>query len=617
METELPINIADCLAQAPILSGCNRQELARLATRVEVRQIGAGDKLFEANEPAATAYLLCSGTARLMLDGREVTQVSTGFLGEEAAINARAYLADAVAIHPLLVIAIPRESLHHLLRYTPTAVSGFYDSLINHYTDSQPPQLEKLEKKDDKQISSLQPVGWVATMAIPTMVYWYCSAKGMDSRAVNYLAVFSATTLMWIFRLLPEFIPAIFLVLASIILGVVPTKVVLSGFSSGSFFMAMSVFGIGAVLVRSGLTYRIVLWLLRRSPQSQLGYQFSMLVLGLLLTPVLPSANGRVALILPLLKDMKHSLRYKRGGVAATGLAAAAFTGVGLFSPVFLTSKSINFVVYALFPGQVQYQFSWGYWAMAAAVAGLVMLLGHLIFSWLFFRNDEEPKLDRERVLAQLAIIGPVSRDEWIALGAIALFFLGVLTASLHKIHPPWIGLAVFYLLLALGVFSKSNVRRDINWPFLLMLAGMISIVQTMSHLGLDAEIKQQLEWLGVYMHDNLYLFLLLLSLAIFLVRFVVPNNATIILTCSLFLPIAEAQGINAWLIAFIVLLISDGWFMGYQCTYYVAFREGAEEDGVKLYEDRKMLLYNLCMNFVRVVAIFASLPYWRELGLL
>jgi len=169
-----------------------------------------------------------------------------------------------------------------------------------------------------------------------------------------------------------------------------------------------------------------------------------------------------VTLTLPILREINQSIRYKGGGMAATGLAAATFSGATLFESVFLTSKSINFAVYALFPAQVQFQFSWGYWTIGAAVAGLVLLFSHFNLSWLLFRNDETPELDRERILSQLSIIGPVSRDEWIALGAIGLFLVGALTSSIHHIQPPWIGLAVLYILLSLGLFSESNIRRCI-----------------------------------------------------------------------------------------------------------------------------------------------------------
>ena len=68
---------------------------------------------------------------------------------------------------------------------------------------------------------------------------------------------------MWVFELVKEFLPALFAILLILILGLAPTDVVLSGFSSSGFFMAMSILGLGTVIVLSGLSFRFLLWLLR------------------------------------------------------------------------------------------------------------------------------------------------------------------------------------------------------------------------------------------------------------------------------------------------------------------------------------------------------------------
>ncbi len=620
------IDIASVLTKAPILSKSNPHELARIVHLVEVKSFAAGEMLFEVYQPARIFFLLCSGTVIIRSGKRDVEKVTSGFVGEEAAIKRSAYISDAVAEGSVQVLAIPGDIIQPILQNAPRMLAEFNSSLTNHYAKPYPPSTDssapdgsgkKGQETQEIAVSIMQPIGLLAAMVVPTLLYFYLSGMAIDSRSVNYLLVFSVTIIMWGFRLMPEFVPALFLMLASIILGVVPVRVVLSGFSSGSFFMALSVFGIGSVLTASGLTYRLALWLLKKAPRSQFGYECAMLLVGILLTPILPSANGRVTMVLPIVEDILQSVRYKRGGIAATRLAAATFTGITLLSAMFLTSKSINFAVYDLFPAQVKYQFTWGYWLVAAALAGMVLLAGHFFFSWLIFRNDEKPILNKKRVDAQISIIGPAGGNEWIALGAVVIFILGALTSSLHKIQPPWVGLAVLYLLMALGLFSKTNLRKNIDWGFLMMLAGMISIVKTMAYLGLDNYLKLHLQWMGVYMEENFYVFLLLLSLITFVIRFIMPNNASVILLCTAFLPIAEAQGVSAWIIAFIVLLISDAWFAGYQCTYYVVFREGTRKKRVDFYSERRMLLYIFCINLVRIAAVFASVPYWKALNLL
>ena len=412
---------------------------------------------------------------------------------------------------------------------------------------------------------------------VPALVYFLGLQSELPWGSINFLTVFSAAVVMWVFRLVPEYIPALFIVMAVIVLGLVPTNVILAGYSSGSFFMALSVFGIGAVLVQSGLTYRLALLILRYTPHSGFFYQLSMFIIGILLTPVLPSANGRAGLVAPLILDMSDILGYKRGGPGITRLAAAAFAGISLFSACFLTAKSVNFALFGLFPTQVKDQFTWGYWVYASMIAFAVLFITYLVFTSICFRCKEKSSLSKEHLVAQLDILGPMKVTEWVALFGILLFIVGVMTATIHKIQPPWIGLAILYILLTLGSISRQGFRQEIDWPFLLMLGGFVGLVKTMSFLGIDSWFAEHLNWLGRFMGTDFYLFVLLLAGVIYLVRLVVPNSAAIILVASIFMPLAMHQGINPWVIGFIVLMFSDGWFMPYQSSYYLAMLSRAQ----------------------------------------
>lgn len=420
---------------------------------------------------------------------------------------------------------------------------------------------------------------------------------------------------MWVFRVTSEFVPAIFAVLSLIILGVVPKGVVLSGFSSGSFFMAMSIFGIGAVLVASGLTYRIILLMLRYMPKRQGSYWFGLLSIGVLMTPVIPSANGRSALVAPLFKDMLSTLHFARTGKAATRLAFAAFTGVSLFSSVFMTSKSANFVVFGLLPPQVQERFDWLYWLLASGVALLVFLLFSILLCKILFRNREVPRLSSEVINAQLKMLGPMNLFEWAALVSIIVLSVGIMTKPLHKIEPAWVAMILLYTLLTLGALGKKQFKERIDWSFLFLLAAMIGVVATMSHIGLDIWFARHLAWLEPYMKNNFELFVLMLSVTVVVVRLVIPNTTAIVLFSTIFVPIASSTGINPWVVVFIILTMSDAWFFRYQCSYYLLFAELAGDD--RNFDSRLMFRANMLANVLRLVAIYASIPYWKALAIL
>ncbi|MEM7020479.1 MAG: SLC13 family permease, partial [Pseudomonadota bacterium] len=517
----------------PIFSTCQRRSLSRLVPLVQKITIKAGEYLFEAGESANNLYYVVSGTLKMMSGRRCYDWVSEGFIGEEAAVNAEVYVTTALAEDiEVTVLAFPRNGLQEVVDDNPTAGSDFYKSLINHTTYkhafniAEPPEKQKASGRDWTPA-----FGWLLAIIVPALIYILAGEMTtLSPPAVNFMGIFSAAVVMWVFRLVPEYVPAIFIVMAVIVLGLVPNSYILAGYSSGSFFMALSVFGIGAVLVQSGLTYRFSLWILYHTPKSPFFYNLAMFMIGFLLTPVLPSANGRAGLVAPLVTDMVDILGFQRRGTAATRMAVAAFAGISLFSAAFLTAKSVNFALFGLFPEQIKDQFTWGYWVYSSAAAIGVLLVGYLIITRLMFRTKEQPTVSVEHLKRQREILGPLSLIEWVALFGIVLFVLGVMTADSHKIAPPWIGLAILYILITLGSLSKTGLKQDIDWPFLLMLGGFVGLVKTMTFLGIDQWFAGHLAWIGDFMSGNIYVFVMILGAAVYIVRLVVPNNAAVIL---------------------------------------------------------------------------------------
>ncbi len=611
-------DIADKLQHTTVFSACTAQDLARVIPKVTIRFFQQGELLFQGGTPAENLYLLSAGSVKLVSGKRKVKEISSGFVGEEAAVNIPRYMSDGLVEIPAEVLVIPREAIKRLADTNPEVARNFYNSLLDHYktAEDQPEQaVADTIKRGRLSAGIVKPVGWLLAMIVPASVLIFCTGTDLDWSSRIFAAIFSSVIVMWVFRLSAEFIPCILALLVLVFLGIAPVGVVLSGFTSGSFFMAMSVFGLAVVLVASGVTYRFVLVALKYFPNSRFGYTLSIFLTGFLLTPVFPSANGRVSITTPLLTDLVEALGYKPGGKAATQLAVASFSGLSLFSGAFVSSKAINFVVFGLLPPQVKEQFSWAYWAFASAVFVLVIFLLYMLFSYLMYRNDELPVLSREQLDAQLRILGPPSSKEWAAIAGVLLFFIGIATSSIHKIDTPWIGLVVLYIFLALGTLSKREFQKDINWPFLIYLGGLIGLATTMSYIGLDQWIGTKLLWMGQYMRENFMLFVFLLFILITLVRFAIPNNATVVIFATIFIPIAQISGINPWIIGFIILTLSDGWIMPYQCTYYVQFMEETRHH--KIYNQNSMLVFNMLSNFIRLGAVYASIPYWRLLGIL
>jgi len=609
--------MAQELRTAPILSDCSVQELARVVPYAVEHYLEDGQIIFRSGSPALILYFVRSGKVQLKAGDRIITEIEQGFVGEEAAVSSDFYMADAIAVGDTEVIALPREAIAKVSASGTMALDRFYSSLLSHYShtpgkvNASRSPIDRLKKSD-----IVQACGWIFSILVPAILYLILEQNGeFDWNSEMFLVVLSSTIVMWVFGMVPEFIPGLFCILSLLILDIAPSGVILSGFASGSFFMALSLFGLGAVLMGSGLTYRMVLWLSRFIPKTEFWYATSLFLTGLVMTPILPSANGRIGLLAPILKDTIDATGVKPGGRAASHLAFAVFSGASLLSHVFLSSKSANFVVYGLLPIQIQQQFSWIYWLQASLVIGLSTLILYFISTKLLFKANESFTISGQQVEAQIDTLGPLSSQEWISLISTVVLLLGIVTASIHKIQLPWIGLGVLFLVLSLGILKKNEFRTEIDWPFLILLGSLVGISEAMSYLGLDTHFGGYLAWMGDSMKSNFSFFILILSSMILLVRFVIPNTTAVAIFATILIPMAESKGVNPWIVGAVILNISDAWFFPYQCSYYLQFQELLTKE--PLFNEKLLLRGNFVSTLIRFFSIYLSLGYFSYMGIL
>ncbi|WP_221034035.1 SLC13 family permease [Legionella jordanis] len=458
-------------------------------------------------------------------------------------------------------------------------------------------------------------MGWLTALVLPAFLFFLLKETTMNWACTNFVVIFSAALNMWIFRLVPEYVPAVFMILATIILGLAHQNVLLSGFGSDSFFLALGVFGIGAVLVKSRLFYRLSLLILNHLPKNKFLLQLVLFGIGLLLTPVMTAQSARVSLIAPLLEDMRKTAGLKSKSMAANSLACAAFNGCILLSVMFLTGKSSNFVLFGMLPEQTQWQYGWLNWLFVASVPGFILIALFLLLNSLQFRNEDELLINRLAIGRELRLLGKLNNYEWAAILSITGLILGLAFSSWHQIPSAWISFAIFFILLTLGILNKDDFKNGINWPFLFYLGAIIGIMRCVQEIGIDAWIVDYLFWLSQIANQNQVLFLILVYVLSWLGGLLFGTMAAPALMFTLLMPVAQQAVLNSWLIAFVILMATEAWIFPYQSSYFLCFEEWAKE--TQAYDLRKTVTLNAWFSVLRLLAILLSIPFWRAVGVL
>ena len=601
------------LRETPLFRDMAPARFVRLLGAMEPLAYRAGEVVARAGEPAAGLLLAAQQDFQLVTPGGREVAAPTSSCGEEIAAGIDRYALSAVARRDGAGWSVPADALRAFARDNPECVGRAFSEFTSRLAmepvarPSMPPPRRQL------QVGLFEVIGWTMAVALPPLAYLLGAYIGWTPQAAMTIAIGTAMIVLWVFALVDEFIPPLLAIVAILFVGLAPPAVALAGFSSAGFVMLVGVFALAAIITASGLSYRAMLWLLLKMPDRPLFHRSVLLFGGFALSPVMPSGNNRLSLLLPLYRDMLEGLKVPPGSRAATGLMAATFSGAMLMSPMLATSKSANIVAVSLLPAQIQAEFLGLFWGLAAGVAALGVTVLHGVLSAGLFRGPAPRSLPKERIVEQLALLGPLAPAERLASLGFLFFLAAAGSYAWHQVPMAWFAGVVLVVLLISGQFSKQDFRREIDWPMLFFLVGLDSITRIMDHHGLQVALAGALAPWFQFVDGRLEVFVLAALAVTLLVRLVLPLTAGMLASFVILLPIAEANGIHPWICLFLATMFSDIWFLPYQSSVFLQFTSQVAPDS---FDRRRFFLYNNGMNVARVVVAYASIPWWRWLGL-
>lgn len=604
-----------CLQACPLLAHVPEARLARALGAMERCDFEAGAVLFARGDRAEALFLIASGTVRLTAPSGRSVALTAPHCGEEAAAGIVARAATAVATTTVCAWRIPREVLDDLAQAHKTLPSDAALALAAALSGEPllPPRGSRPQPTAPAHIEVKHRIGWICAILLPLVTGSAVFAGDADVPTVLYTAIITVTITMWVFTLVDEFIPPLVGLVATLFTGLAPPSVALSGFASPTMVTLLGVFALSAVLSASGLTYRVMLRMLRGLPDRPAWHRAALMMGGIVLSPVTPSGNNRLSLMLPLYQDVVDGLRLPSRSAAATAMLAATFSGAVIFSPMLSTSKSSNLVALGMLPEQLQEDFLGLYWGVAAALAALLCTaLPLLALRWLIPSEPTAP-LRKDRLSAQLAMLGPMTSRERVALAGFALFLVGSATVSWHHLSSAWISGSVLVGLLASGVFTKTDFKKSLDWPMLFYLLGTDGLVEVMRHLGVDEVLAATATRLLPSGGGSLIGFVTLALVLVTLIRVALPITAAMLVSAVVLLPIAAAWQVHPWICVFTTIMFSELWFLPYQSSQWLQVVSNGVDGEVDV---PLFMRHNLVVNGIRVAAVYASIIWWRWVGL-
>ncbi|QSX34223.1 anion permease [Shewanella avicenniae] len=339
-------------------------------------------------------------------------------------------------------------------------------------------------------------VSWLVILAVGCGIWFTPVPTGVDPNAWHLLAVFVATVLGLILEPIPMGAVAICGIAATAVTGTLTIKDALTGFSNHVIWLIVMAFFISRAFIKSGLGARIGYIFMKLMGKRTLTLSYGLLITDTLLAPAIPSNTARTGgIVFPLANSVAdaYGSRAEDGTSKKLGsfLMTTVFHGTCITGAMFLTGMAANPLA-AKLAGDMGIEITWGGWALAAIVPGIVALLAMPLIAYLINKPEITATPQAPQIAAKaLADMGKMKMSEWITLFtfiALIVLWIGGKTLGINGTTAAMVGLII---LVNANVLSWDDVLKEKGaWNTLTWFSALVMMATFLNKLGL-------IKWFG------------------------------------------------------------------------------------------------------------------------
>ena len=361
-----------------------------------------------------------------------------------------------------------------------------------------------------------KPLPAAVAVAIALIIWFVIPVPaGVTANAWHLLALFVATIAAIIGKAMPIgalSIVAIALVAVTGVTNATPGGAIadaLSSFANPLIWLIGVSIMISRGIIKTGLGARIGYLFIAVWGKKTIGIAYSLALSELILAPVTPSNTARGGgIIHPIMRaiagsydsDPEHGTQGRMGRF----LALANYHANPITSAMFITATAPNPLIVKLIADTTgaQIQLTWGTWALAMLLPGLVALaLMPLVVYWLNPPEIKSTPNAAQFARERLREMGPITRGELIMLGVFGVLLVlwaGLPTfvfgpgAAVDPTTTAFIGLS---LCLITGVLTWDDVIKEKSaWDTIVWFGALVMMATFLNKLGLIAWFAKSMQ---------------------------------------------------------------------------------------------------------------------------
>ena len=336
-----------------------------------------------------------------------------------------------------------------------------------------------------------------AVVLIPSLLIYLAPFPGFTPQQKHLLGIFAGTIIALVAQPIAMGASVVLGMTLMVLTNTLTAVRALAGFSNPVVWMIFSAFIFARAMMLTGLGQRIAYLLIRAFGHSSLTLGYCVAATNLIVAPFVPSDTGRGGgIIYPIARSLARAFDSEPGPSAerlGAFLMLVGFHSTYTTSAMFLTSMVSNPVVADFANKIAHFDLTWGKWALAGSVPGV---LGLLVIPWLLFRlhppEIQDTTAARTLARAELDRMGPMSRDERWLVGILALVMIGWVTASWHPIPNTFVALAGICAMVILRVIAWDVLLDERRaWDAVMWFAPLLMMADELAKSGIVAKLSK------------------------------------------------------------------------------------------------------------------------------
>ncbi|MDB5890260.1 MAG: anion transporter [Polaromonas sp.] len=385
--------------------------------------------------------------------------------------------------------------------------------------------------------------GLVAAALMLLTILWMPAPPGLSPAGQVMLAILAFAVLVWMTEALDYAVSAVVIAaLMVFLLGFSPVLdkpgnvdmgtgaalgLALSGFSNSAVALVAAACFIAAAMTATGLDRRIALLVLSKVDAKTNHIVVGAMVVGFLLSFIVPSTTARVACLVPIMMGFILAFKVDKRSRFAGLLVITAAQTASVWNVGIKTAAAQNMVAIGFIEKQFQTTISWTEWFIAGApFSALMSVAVYFIMTRMMKPEMAEIEGGRTTIRQQLNALGRMTANEWKLL-AMVLVLLGFWASEkvLHDLDTSSTTLAAVALMLLprLGVMDWKQSQRGFPWGTVVLFAVGISVGTALLRTGAAAWLAnlivlnlglQQASALAILMLLSLFLIVIHLGFA-------------------------------------------------------------------------------------------------------